>query len=619
MTFAFRRLTRIALRVGGVALAAAIAPAGTDAQTLLRFDFDTTAGWQLPPAPGAGTIDVAKTATGSAGLQATFDGGLGGTPLTSGRLAVSGTQKDLAKLTLSFSLAASAARPVGVKIESFDADKKPTGALTGTVYPAGKDFYQRFVLDLGRLTPAGAGKFNPADPFVAFSIDVVPGVATKEDPISVRVDNVHYAAAALYVSPSGSDASDGRSEQTAFATPQKAVDTALPGDIILLMDGTYTKPPQLEKAEAVVTFGSSGRPDAWITLKNYPGHAPVISSHGQRGIQIFKPADAAQPGLAYLEVRGLTVRGNGDTAREQYAEEIGKFSPNTNSVGIWVFARGAQLNHHIRLADNIVEYCTADGIYIDTIDRVFVENNHVRNNCWTTIGYAPAGLTVMKYVDFDLVDNVPKFLISGNYVYGNKLTVMNSPYGKDKAKTTFFNGNGILLDANAETAATSYLGRTLVQNNVVYNNGAGGIQMWGNHRMDLVNNTVYLNSTVLPWGQIGMERCRDVQLINNIIVAPGTAPLDSWFTNRPDKATNVRRAANVYFGGAKAPLAGSDDRIADPQFVLPSADAAVADFRLKTESPAIGAGTWDDVVPAADISGKPRPHNQAPAIGAFQP
>ena len=36
----------------------------------------------------------------------------------------------------------------------------------------------------------------------------------------IRLDNVHYAKPAYYVSPKGSDAANGRSEKTAFATPQ---------------------------------------------------------------------------------------------------------------------------------------------------------------------------------------------------------------------------------------------------------------------------------------------------------------------------------------------------------------------------------------------------------------
>ena len=82
----------------------------------------------------------------------------------------------------------------------------------------------------------------------------------------MRLDNVHYASPAYYVSPKGRDTFDGRTEQTAFATPQKALDMAQPGDIVVLMDGTY----QGGNAN-VASFRRPGAPDAWIVLKNYPG------------------------------------------------------------------------------------------------------------------------------------------------------------------------------------------------------------------------------------------------------------------------------------------------------------------------------------------------------------
>ena len=44
----------------------------------------------------------------------------------------------------------------------------------------------------------------------------------------------------------------------------------------------------------------------------------------------FARCPPCQPTLAYLEVRGLHVRGNGDTAREKYPDELGKFTPNTD-------------------------------------------------------------------------------------------------------------------------------------------------------------------------------------------------------------------------------------------------------------------------------------------------
>lgn len=656
----FRHLFLIA---AGLAAATHHAPAEGPAAsgTLLAFDFNDAVTWPLTSSkPGEagvragkfGTVDVAGSKDASGGLLLVMDqrdqagwiygkGGWfhrndapiqeGGTKrpwtvaLSSGSLAVTNSETNLGKLTLSFSLSASSALPVRVLVESFNAQQQRTGGLETTIRPAAADFYQRYAFDLSAMKPAGEGTFNPAAPFVGFTLAIGtasgwPAAAYHE----VRVDNVHYAKAALYVSPEGNDANDGRSEKTAFATPQKAVDTAQPGDIIVLMNGTYQRPEGKPAGTPLAKFTRPGTPARWITLKNYPGHQPVLSTHGQPAISIAQVKD--QPTLAYLEVRGLNVRGNGDTARENFPAEIGRATPNTDVQGILINGRTTrypgkrtenEMVHHIRLADNAVEFCTSDGIYAEYCDWLFLENNRIENNCWTTVGYAPSGFSLMGYANFDALDNVPKILIAGNRVSGNKLTVFNHPRG-EKA-TAYYNGNGILLDDNAGNPGTTYLGRTLVQNNLTFNNGGGGIQMWGSHRLDLINNTIYHNATNLDWGQIGFERCRDVRLINNVIVAPPNRALDTWVTGRMDEQTaGIVRVNNLYWGGAEPNVEGINDLKADPLFVNATTDPATADFRLRPGSPALKAGRWETFSPSLDLDGKPRPTKSAPDLGAYQ-
>lgn len=69
--------------------------------------------------------------------------------------------------------------------------------------------------------------------------------------------------------------------------------------------------------------------------------------------------------------------------------ETGKASPDTDSMGIVINARytpwpGARTDgefiHNIRIADNTIEYCTADGIYVEYGDWLFVEGNKIENN-----------------------------------------------------------------------------------------------------------------------------------------------------------------------------------------------------------------------------------------------
>jgi len=73
-------------------------------------------------------------------------------------------------------------------------------------------------------------------------------------------------AATYYVAPNGSDAGPG-SLAAPWRTIQKAANTVVAGDTVLVRSGTY--------AERVVLV-ASGTPGAEITFAAYPGEAPVI-------------------------------------------------------------------------------------------------------------------------------------------------------------------------------------------------------------------------------------------------------------------------------------------------------------------------------------------------------
>ncbi|MDZ7604345.1 MAG: right-handed parallel beta-helix repeat-containing protein [Cyclobacteriaceae bacterium] len=135
----------------------------------------------------------------------------------------------------------------------------------------------------------------------------------------------------------------------------------------------------------------------------------------------------------------------------------------------------------------------------------------------------------------------------------------------------------MLFDASWEIYLhpDAYLGRTLIQNNLVYGNGGGGIQNWGAHRLDIVNNTIYHNGIApeLKWGNLGFDYCKDFTVVNNIVVALPDRPLDRWMVGRMDKDTsNIVRINNLYFGGAEPNVKGKGDIVADPLFVNPSLD-----------------------------------------------
>ncbi len=630
-------------RIFWLLLVLALLPSPVGAATLLKTDFNTASSPVWPNAAAAstsaalhakvslglvGTVDTANATEASRALLLTVrplgagsGKGAWGAALVSGLLPVRNLETNLGKLTLSFSLSSSDIQPVTVRVESFDAAKRRTGGVAGLIYPAAPDFFQRYALDLSALKPVGPGKFQPAAPFVQFTFKIAGPSIGADAPVEaerhLRVDNVNYASPAYYVSPKGSDAANGRSETAAFATPQKALDAAQPGDIVLLMEGTYRA-----GLVPVAAFPRPGTPDAWIVLKNYPGQHPTLTSNGWNIVSIAKGSKekpSTEPALAYLEVRGLHVRGEGDVAKQKYPEAMNQSDPHTNSNGIAVDSRFSLATfHHIRIADNLVEFSPGGGIGSIDGDWITVENNICRSNCWTTI-YAPSGISVMGSANFDATVNIYKRLVRNN------VCCHNQTYEKWKSLGRYSDGNGIILDVNQGSDAhptVKYTGRTLVQSNLSYDNGGSGIHTVSADRVDIINNTVYLNSASvnLQYGEIFTYGSNDVRIMNNIMVAP-VADLAAGEKPEPvnklgGKNTGVVFSHNVYFGGNIAPTLGEGDVIGDPLFIKPSIDDKAADFHLSPNSPAVGKGMAMPFGPFLDLDGKPR--KDAPAEGAYE-
>ena len=233
--------------------------------------------------------------------------------------------------------------------------------------------------------------------------------------------------------------------------------------------------------------------------------------------------------------------------------------------------------------------------------------------------YAGSGISLLGDSNFDATDNVYKQLVRNNVCYGNQTfqpwVALTPPAISD--------GNGIILDVNQKTSTHptgSYIGRTLVQSNLCFNNGGSGIHSYHSYRIDIINNTACLNSAspALQYPEIFANSSNDVRIFNNILVAPVAAagqpaePVNASYTS-----TNVVFSHNLYYGGNIAPIMGSGDVIGSPQFVNPSIDPGVADFHLQATSPALATGIVQPFSPFLDLDGRIR-NAAAPDKGAYE-
>ncbi|MEV0845568.1 DUF1565 domain-containing protein [Streptomyces sp. NPDC049954] len=437
---------------------------------------------------------------------------------------------------------------------------------------------------------------HPLRPFLALGVLAAPLGLFAAGPAQA-------ASTTYYVSPSGSDTNSGTSESAPLKTLQKAADRTKPGDTVSIMGGTYTESAPGRDILVIKRSGTAGQP---ITYRAHPGSKPVIHPvNSWNGVNVA--------GASHIVISGLEIAG--DSSRISLADaerNAGRDDPryNTNCLNIHRDGDSGPAPHDVLVTGNEVHHCPGAGISAIDADEVTVDHNKVHDTSWYT-HYATSGISFLRALDASPGDPQKyKMRITGNVVYGNETKVKWGNCG------CYSDGNGIIVDTNQnkpEGTGADYQGRTLVANNVTFDNGGSGIHSFKSQHVDIVNNTAYYNSRSphLDYGNIYAAYSRDVRLLNNVSsVRPGEP------TNSNGKNEDVTYDYNVYFGGKTPEVKGPHDLVADPRLVHPTTDPAAADFRPGANSPALGSGTPFPAVPQ-DITGRDRDSAQGWDRGAY--
>ncbi|MBN3874593.1 MAG: right-handed parallel beta-helix repeat-containing protein [Nostoc sp. JL33] len=372
-----------------------------------------------------------------------------------------------------------------------------------------------------------------------------------------------------YVSGTGNDKNSGVSSSSAFRTIQKAADLTKPGDTVLIMNGVYTNLP---KVGSVVNIKRSGNAKGWIRYKAYPGHFPKIQHNTWNGILVSN-------GASYIEINGLEVIGNNANVTLDYAmsQKTNKQNPLTNGNCINIDGRTSDHVHHIRILNNKVHDCGGGGISVIQSDYVTVDNNVVFNNAWYSI-YGNSGISMLSNWNFDNNQGY-KMLVTNNKSYNNRMYIPWIAVGK------ITDGNGIIIDSSRNDnnpKLGAYKGRTLVKNNLTFNNGGSGIHAFFSDHVDILNNTAVLNnqSPEIKGAQIYAHTSSDVKILNNILYAfPGKD------ININIKNQNVIYDYNIYLNTSKISVKGPHDIVADSQFLSkhPTLEKISGDWKLRLD------------------------------------
>jgi hypothetical protein len=619
-------------------------PAAASAGSILALDFnaeDTVAPESystaaevraVPSLANEGTIDSFRGAPSRA-AKLTIAGGARPPSWSAGLrtplLAVSPGETALEKLTLAFDLETSTPRPVRVRIASFDAARQCSGGLEGWVYPPVAGSFHRQTIILSEMHP-WQGKFDPQAAFIQLSWEVgsdAPQGWSATEEVVVHVDNVSLATPSFYVSATGSDQADGRTEATAFRTIQRGLSAAAAGDTVLVMDGVY----------AGGVMEKSGTPAKWITLQNAPGAKPRVEFEGWAGLTI-------RNGAAYFEINGLEIVGNAHHVTHEDAVENGRAEkPDAKFNGTAISIEGKTLEegrtvkdekpyrdradrpHHLRIIGCHIHDACGAGVAGMVADYVTIEGNTV-TDCAARSRYAHSGITLYWAWNFD-GSTGHRNVIRNNVTARNRTRVAWQPrWVDDPAKAFVSDGNGIIVDDFIQhqpgAPGDPNAGRTLVQNNLSHHNGGGGVHIFASDRVDVVNNTAFANcqTDIIDYGEIDTSWSHDCRVFNNVAVAsPGKSVHRNRSRQNKPEESNVWEH-NVLFADGKKEVRdfSGRDSWADPLFIQPEPDAPPSAFALATGSPARDFGTAGELVCARDLLGVDRPISGKCDGGAIQ-
>ncbi|MEH2255672.1 choice-of-anchor D domain-containing protein [Nostoc sp.] len=387
------------------------------------------------------------------------------------------------------------------------------------------------------------------------------------------------AGTTYYVSATGSDKNKGLDEDSAFLSLGRAVYEMKAGDTLYVMNGNY-------QMKGVTLLNLNGSPDNWTTIKAYPGATPTITTTGS-GINILSSS--------YVRIEGLDIKGNRENITLDYAlKEKDKPNPDplisSNGIAVNAWKNNAGVSgtnpHHIVITGNTIRNFPGGGIAFSNSDYITVEKNIVSGNAW----YSPhgnQGITSLNSFNFDNNTTDYRMIFRDNIVYDNKSLVPWKDGGTDKITE----GHGIMLDTtDISKDNVAYTGKALIANNITYNNGGAGINVFKATNVDVINNTAYKNGQVLAdSGEIGVTYSENVRVYNNILYAS-----DNQNANRIKYDTNVIFDRNLVYNSNQ--FQASDNLNAtglqnllgqDPQFVDPDK----GNFALRPGSVAVDGGS----------------------------
>ncbi len=381
----------------------------------------------------------------------------------------------------------------------------------------------------------------------------------------------------MYVSPKGNDSNKGNHWFVPLRTLAKAQSMVVPGDTVQIMNGDY-----YSESGPVLWIDKSGTENQWIVYKNYLSHKPVLHVRHGAGIHI--------PGLHYISVEGLYISQDPNAVADEDHLQTG------------INLEGSYSNPctHIKIYNCFFRNLNGPAVRCTYFDYLTISYNKFYGNA-----YASNALAVLLFNNIVESDDrsIYHVYIQGNTMERNSLSA-SKEHPACNTLMKFDYNRGMQTHPN---------NLTLIHNNILYNNGGGGLWLHEVLGFHIINNTFYKNGQqeFCTNPEIAFERSTGCKVYNNIIYCSSSHQgstnrngVDIWFKN------------NLYYNFSYHEK-GVDDVIANPDFENVGNSPDVYNFRLKGSSPAINAGI-DELLPDKDFEGNPRRIDTHVDIGALE-
>ena len=424
------------------------------------------------------------------------------------------------------------------------------------------------------------------------------GASVIEAPVAMATE--------YYVSPTGVNSNPG-TEALPFGSIQWAANISTPGDTTFVRGGTYS---ETFHAGASIVIRNDGTANDWINFRAYPGETPVIDHSTYAGFLVLGN---------YVGIDGFEVTTTTGINNPGQPEDGLNWGSGISVPGDYQFAGPLFENkrpHHVKITNNHIYGMGGSGVTATKSDYLHIEGNVVHDNSFFNPNQS-SGISLFQLVDHDTASGYHN-IIRGNTSYSNENTVAPSGGGNRT------DGNGIIIDdgRNEQFNSTypAYTGSTLIENNVLFDNGGKGVNVFKSDNVDVVNNTLYKNgkdSDVGPY-QISHGDASNVGVYNNVFY--GRSPSER--INFAFFESNINYDNNLFYNGtlntASGVSYGSQNIYdQDPLLVNPTLDFATANFRQTTGSPTINAG-HATIHAAFDRDGVARPIGSGYDIGAYE-